>query len=198
MARSDLFLEAFISYYGKLGMDAVALMRTTREEMRNDSWDCKKTASRTALWWSDACEGLWSAMLTSGTPPLPILLIATPADSGSDSGSVRVNVQGTKNPEMTSLSRVGTGEVLEATVEVANLRNEITVNLPALQDPRPGTYQAVIYLDRLAIAQVVVEILPSRGNRPAFGAVGNGGGGGNRNRLFRPAKKKRRPPKKAK
>ncbi|HSP97002.1 MAG TPA: hypothetical protein VL049_07120 [Candidatus Dormibacteraeota bacterium] len=182
MARSDIFLESFISYYGKLGMDAVALMRTTREEMRTESFDCRKTAGRTALWWLDAYEGWWSALLTSGTPPLPILFINARADSGTDSGSVRVPVPGVSKPEMTSLTRVGTGETIDATVETTNFRDQISVALPALKNPKPGTYQAIVYLDRMPLALVVVQIQAAGGN----------GGGGNRNARVRKAAKKPR------
>ncbi len=160
MARSDLLLESMISYYSTLGMDAVALWRSTREDIRNESLDCKVIASRMTSWWSDAVEGWWSSLLANGTPVLPVLFLSCRADSSAHSNYLKIAVPGTSDPRITPIVRVGTGEPLaaKADVEITHFRDQITVKLIDLKRPAAGTYQAIVHLDERPLVQVIVDI----------------------------------------
>jgi hypothetical protein len=92
MARSDVLLESLVSYYSTLGMDAVGLLRATREDLRTESLDWKRVASRAVSMVVGCVRGLWSAALVSGSPRFQryssaFALIRTRIPTSSDAGA---------------------------------------------------------------------------------------------------------------
>ncbi|HSP98435.1 MAG TPA: hypothetical protein VL049_14505 [Candidatus Dormibacteraeota bacterium] len=168
MARSEVLLESFISYYSTLGYDALALWRSTREDIRTEQLDCQRTASRMVSWWSDAYEGWWSALLATGSPPLPILFLGGRADAEPLYGFTRVRVPGAHDPQLTDLARIGAADRLKASVETTHFRDQIKVEVDkdSKQGAVPGTYQAIAHVDGQPLAHVVVDIRPGAGNGP--------------------------------
>ena len=162
MARSGAFFEALTSYYSSLAYDALALMRTTKEEIRTEKYDWQRTASRTASLWLEACDGWWSAALVSATPPVPTILMAFDSGLSAHSHTTKILVPGTGEPRLTTPVTAGNQRELDAVVraEAQSRRDEVTIYLSGMRHTPAGTYTGYLYVDELLLAQVVVQVNP--------------------------------------
>lgn len=162
MARSGAFFEALTSYYSALTYNALTLMKKTREELRTDEYDWQRTASRTASLWLDACDGWWSALLVSATPPVPTILIAFDAGTSAHSHTTKILVPGRSAPRLTHPVTAGNERALRATVrvEAQSLRDEVTIYFSGMRDTAEGTYTGYLHVDEMLLAQVVVAVTP--------------------------------------
>jgi hypothetical protein len=169
MSRSGTILEAMISYYSGVAMDAVGLMRTTREDLRSETYDWKRTSSRVASLWFDACEGWWSAMQASGAERLPTLLLVYDTETEAHSGTLKLHVPGRSEPQLTELTTAGHRRALgarEIRAEVQGRRDEVTVYLSGIRDPEPGTYEGFLFVDEQLLARVIAHVTPAPPDAP--------------------------------
>lgn len=160
MARGGAFFEALTSYYSSLTYDTLALMKKTKEEIRTDKYDWQRTASRTASLWLDACDGWWSALLVSATPPVPTILVAFDAGVSAHSHTTKMLVPGTGRPHLTEPVTAGNERALEATIraEAQSRRDEVTIYFSGMRDTSPGTYTGYLRVDEILLAQVVIDV----------------------------------------
>lgn len=169
MSRSGTILEAMISYYSGVAMDAVGIMRTTREDLRSETYDWKRTSSRVASLWFDAWEGWWSAMQGSGAEPLPTLLLVYDTKTEAHSGTLKMHVPGRGQPQLTEFATAGRRRALGAAVvraEAQARRDEVTVYLSGIRDPEPGTFEAFLFVDEQLLARVIAHVTPAPPDAP--------------------------------
>lgn len=165
MPRSGVFLEALTSYYSTLAFDTLALMRNAQEDLRNDTFDCQKTTGRTLSLWLEACEGWWSAMLVSATPPLPTLFMTCATDSQTHVRTIKIAVPPGAALKVTDLGRVGGGDPIPRTkcTATAALRgDEMVFSVMGIGDAfAEGLYQGFVYVGERALAQVALQLEPA-------------------------------------
>lgn len=168
MARSGTYLEALVGYYSTLAFDAMAAMRSTQEDLRTGKFSCEKVAGRTLSLWMDATEGWWSALLVTGSAPLPTVFLRVGKDQ-TLRGEAHVLVPGGGRPLVTNLERLGGGARIETeyiNVEAIKGRNgvEIKLKLEKLREIRgeiaPGLYQGVVFIDEKPLAMLLVQVEP--------------------------------------
>lgn len=165
MPRSGAFLEALTSYYSTLAFDTLALMRNAQEDLRNDKFDYQKTTGRALTLWLEACEGWWSAMLVSATPPLPTLFIACPTDSQAHVRTIKMALPPGAALKVTDLARVGGGAPIpheKCTATAAVRGDELVFSVVGIGDGfAEGLYQGFVYVGERALARVALQLEPA-------------------------------------
>lgn len=171
MPRSAAFFEALTSYYGSVATEAVALMRSTQEDLRSERFEWSRTSSKVLSLWLDACDGWWSAMLVSATPAHPTLFVSCPADSRTHARTIKMLVPPGVALRVTDLARVGGGGAVahENCAAAASSRgDEVTFTVTGLGgSTRAGLYQGWIYVGERALAQVALQLEPVAEPAPA-------------------------------
>jgi hypothetical protein len=167
MATSGVLFQGLVNYYGALSKQTLALMFSTREDLRNGTFDWSKTMSRSVALWLDAAEGWWGALLATASAPLPTLFMSVGPDDSTSDETVQVSIGPGQVPEMSEIAQIGgTAHIAKdaITLDVTRLGDAVELKLRKLKSLRAsgtlpsGLYAGIVHLGQKPLAIVMIRI----------------------------------------
>src|SRR5262245_17971339 len=162
------YLAAIIDYWGSVGENAAVRMQTAGREMLERRYTPGTLLSDLVGLWSDSLEGWWTALVASGTAPVPTVLFTVklgPITTEAKARSVPVVAPGDGQPACTDIVRVGgpsTAMIPADSVKVAldQTRSELEVRLCGLREIalEPGLYQGLVHVEERPLAAIHVLV----------------------------------------
>jgi hypothetical protein len=170
MPRSGAFLEAVISFYSNLAFDALRTMHATQEDIRTGRFSGEKMLANVLNLSLEATEGWFSALLVSGSQPLPAAFLRIPPKANTGAAEVNVLVDG--NPQLEGLQRVGGGGTIDkGRVDLQITKDQISLNpsrtglrlevkIKGLEKnrPDPGLYFGIAHIKDTPLALVIAQL----------------------------------------
>ena len=165
------YLAALIDYWGSVGENAAERVQNARQEILERRYTPGKLVSDLLGLWNDSLEAWWTALIASGTAPVPTVLFTVklgPITTEAKARSVPVMALEDGAPSCTDLSRVGgppTATIPSDHVKVVlgQARSELEVRLCGLREIslEPGHYLGLIHIEERPLAAVHVVVTPA-------------------------------------
>ena len=165
MPRAGTFLEATISFFNTVALNAVGNMRSTQEDLRSGNFKLEKAIGGALSIWLDASEGLLSALLVTVNGPVPTIFLRLQPSTSTVTQSAKLRVPGDGALDFSGLAQIGgIGRIDGSLVMItrSSSGDGIEVKLKGLNGgrPGPGFYQGLVYIGDLPLAIVMVQVDP--------------------------------------